>query len=623
MARAIEVDEPPRTGHANRFVLARLLEPGERMRRSARRLRAAIERVLQIGCSRVLPVAIRKRIRLCNVIAFGGALIMAIWAVVEVVAGTRMSVLWELGFAGGFLGVLGFSASGLHRVARLLLIVIANVCVFAGAVLFTEPSGGMLPFFALAALPLLLFGRDEWVPATLGAALPALLLALCKTGVAARYLVVQPRPAPSWYFAANAVTTLVLAFLVPFFFFRSNLKAEASLQRIGQEKLKRVIDADLIGVVRGRLSGRIEDANGTFLSLLGYTRADLAAGALDLRMLLPGDGEDLELAELPSRCVFERLCRRKDGTSVPTLVGIAHLDGHDAENGGDDDEIIGFVLDHTAQKHLETQRAALHDSREALRLRDLFNSIASHELKTPLTALLLNLGLLRAHLEKETPEESPLRTQLARCQTAAARMGNLIHALLDVAQIHRGRFTLALRRTELVEAVRTVVSGFEADRTEGTPPIAVQSAGPFTAEVDPLRFDQVVTNLLSNAVKYGDGHPIEVRISHVLAGDLAHLEVIDGGRGIDAKTAERIFEPFQRGDTMEPIPGMGLGLYVVKMIVDGHGGRVAVDSAPGRGSRFIVDLPCAHAGSRANGQGANGQGANGLGANGLGAAAHA
>jgi signal transduction histidine kinase len=284
-------------------------------------------------------------------------------------------------------------------------------------------------------------------------------------------------------------------------------------------------------------------------------------------------------------------------------VGIARLDGQDAESG-EEDEIIGFVLDHTAQKHLEAQRAALHDSREALRLRDLFNSIASHELKTPLTALLLNLGLMRAHLEKETAEGSPLRTQLARCQTAAARMGDLIAALLDVAQIHRGRLTLDLRRTDLPEAVRTVVSGFEAGRNEGTPAIAVQAAGPFTAEVDPLRFDQVVTNLLSNAVKYGEGHPIEIRIHHDRTADLAHLEVIDGGRGIDPKTAERIFEPFQRGNAMEPIPGMGLGLYVVKMIVDGHGGRVAVDSAPGHGSRFIVDLPCAHNGARAGGQAA-------------------
>ncbi len=256
--------------------------------------------------------------------------------------------------------------------------------------------------------------------------------------------------------------------------------------------------------------------------------------------------------------------------------------------------MIGFLLDLTAQKHLEAQREMLHDSREALRLRDLFNSIASHELKTPLTALLLNLRLLRSRLEKETPGESPLRTQVVRCQSAAVRMGELIHTLLDVAQIHRGRFTLHLRETEVVESVRNVVSGFEVGRRSDLRRIAVRSDGPFTADLDPVRFEQVVTNLLSNAVKYGDGKPIEVRVNHDRAADSAHLEVIDEGPGIAPDMAEKIFEPFQRATSMEPIPGMGLGLYVVKMIVEGHGGRIAVDSQPGHGSRFIVDLPCAH-----------------------------
>ncbi|HEY6478013.1 MAG TPA: PAS domain-containing sensor histidine kinase [Polyangia bacterium] len=558
--------------------------------------RRALDRVVRIGVREGLPVNAAKRIRLCNVIALGGSVIMAGWAAVEAIAGARGCVAWELGFMAAFLGVLGASAAGAPRLARLLLLSTANACVLAGAVLFTEPSGGLLPFFAMAALPLLLFSPGDWTSPALGAALPALLLVACKTGLAAALLSVHPKPAPLWYFGANAATTFVLAFLVPFFFFRSNLKAEVSLQRIGQEKLKRVIDADLIGVVRGRLSGRIEDANGTFLCLLGYTRQDLAAGLLDLRMIAPPGSSEAELAPLGPSAVYERICRRKDGTTVPTLVGIARLDGAGGEPTDDgNDEVIGFVLDLTAQKRVDAQRALLDDSREALRLRDLFNSIASHELKTPLTALLLNLRLLRERVEREHTDDATLRRQVARCESAAARMGELIHTLLDVAQIHRGKLTLNVRDTEVVEAVRNVVSGFEEGRTAGAHRIAVRADGPFTARVDPLRFDQVVANLLSNAVKYGAGEPIEVRVNHDRAGDLAHLEVIDGGPGIDPGMAEKIFEPFQRATSMEPIPGLGLGLYVVKMIVDEHGGRIAVDSHLGHGTRFIVDLPCAHA----------------------------
>jgi signal transduction histidine kinase len=290
--------------------------------------------------------------------------------------------------------------------------------------------------------------------------------------------------------------------------------------------------------------------------------------------------------------VYELTCRRKDGTMVSVLVGVALLDESN-------DEVVGFVLDLTAQKSLESQRTMLHDSREALRLRDLFNSIASHELKTPLTALLLSLQLLSHKLEREAPGHASLRTQIARCETAATRMGDLIDALLDVAYIHRGRLTLNVHEMDVVEAVRRVASGFEIGKNGGSNggacTISVCAEGSVTAQLDSVRFDQIVSNLVSNAVKYGAGKPIEIRVRHDRDANVAHLEVIDAGPGIDPCMREKIFEPFQRATAMEPIPGLGLGLYVVKLIVDGHGGRIAVDSELGHGTRFIVDLPCAGA----------------------------
>ncbi len=606
MASLSHVERDPRHGNA----AAGLLHLRERMRRALRRnrtwIRAArslrprgltwadrfapltrtIDRAVRTGMDRALPVGTQKRIRLCNVLTIGGGAIMAIWAYVEASFGDRTVLPWELAFTAGFLAVLVLNASGAHRAARLLLIVSANICVFAGALLFTAPSGGILPFFAMAGISLLLFGPHEWRLAALSAALPVLLFAACKSGLAASWLGVQPRRAPDWYFAANAATTFALAFLVPFFFFRSNLRAEAALQRLGQEKLKRVIDADLIGVVRGRLSGRIEDANDTFLSLLGFTREDLAAGALDIRMIAPLEPFQTELHRHGPASVYERSCRGKNGKKVPALVGMAFLDESD-------DEVVGFVLDLTAQKHVESQRTLLQDSREALRLRDLFNSIASHELKTPLTALLLSLQLMSRRLEKEVPTSSTLRSQVLRCESAATRMGDLIHALLDVAQIHRGRLTLNVQQTDVVDAVRKVVSGFEVSKDGNNHRIVVHADGSVSAKLDPLRFDQVVTNLLSNAVKYGAGQPIEVRVDQGPAADSAHIEVIDHGPGIEPAMKEKIFEPFQRATSTEPIPGLGLGLYVVKLIVESHGGQIALDSEQGHGARFIVDLPCA------------------------------
>ena len=109
----------------------------------------------------------------------------------------------------------------------------------------------------------------------------------------------------------------------------------------------------------------------------------------------------------------------------------------------------------------------------------------------------------------------------------------------------------------------------------------MEATGAVTAAVDALRFEQVVTNLLSNAIKYGDGKPIEVRVARDATADAAHLEVIDHGPGIAPDMTEKIFEPFRRAvSSSEPIPGLGLGLYVVKTIVDGHGGKINVQASP-------------------------------------------
>ena len=526
---------------------------------------------------------------------------MAPWFAVEALFGDKSLLPWEAGFLASFLAVLVLNAAHASRAARIVLIATANGCVLAGALPFDASAGGTLPFLTLAALPLLLFGPQERRMLILGAALPLLLFAICETGAAVRLLAIHPRPPPRWYFAANAASAFAIAFVIPFFFYRANLKAEASLERLGQAKLRRVIDSNLIGVVRGRLSGRIEEANDTFLTLLGYTRQDLAAGVLDLGTLAPDDsfdpGHPRALADLPKRgrsSVYERVLVRKDGTTVPALVGVTLLD--DARDDGGQDEVAGFVLDLTAQKRVDAQKAMLRETEEALRLRDLFNSIASHELKTPLTALMLSLQVLRRCLDREASPSSTLRAQVKRCESSAGRMGELIHTLLDVAQIHDGRLNLAVREMDVGEAVGRIAGGFEANGTGCSPQIDVQTEGPVIARLDSLRFDQLLTNLLSNAIKYGAGKPIEVRVGRDPTADVARLEVIDHGPGIEPEMAEKIFEPFQRAASIaQTIPGLGLGLYVVKMIVDGHGGRVHVESQPGEGARFVVELPCAAA----------------------------
>ena len=108
---------------------------------------------------------------------------------------------------------------------------------------------------------------------------------------------------------------------------------------------------------------------------------------------------------------------------------------------------------------------------------------------------------------------------------------------------------------------------------------------------DRLRLEQVFGNLLSNAIKYGGGHPIEVAVSRNGNGHTAKLEVTDHGIGISAEDQARLFNRFERAVSIESFGGLGLGLYITRQIVTAHGGTIRVESQPGAGATFVVELP--------------------------------
>ncbi len=121
--------------------------------------------------------------------------------------------------------------------------------------------------------------------------------------------------------------------------------------------------------------------------------------------------------------------------------------------------------------------------------------------------------------------------------------------------------------------------------------MSIECPAPVYGQWDPARLDQVITNLVVNASKYGAGKPIRIRIER--AGDLARLAVIDRGIGIDPARRPYIFDRFERAVTATSYKGLGLGLYIARSIVVAHGGSITVESEPGVGSTFTVDLPCA------------------------------
>jgi signal transduction histidine kinase len=233
----------------------------------------------------------------------------------------------------------------------------------------------------------------------------------------------------------------------------------------------------------------------------------------------------------------------------------------------------------------------LRQAQEAVRLRDDFLSVASHELKTPLTPRSLKLeALVRV---AEAVEEPGLSKRLARdvdvMRRQVRRLSDLISDLLDVARISGGRLKLRLEPVELSGLVREVASRFELEAERAGGRLDVRAGEPIVGSWDRLRLEQVVTNLLSNAVKYGAGKPVHLYVE--AADGQARLRVWDEGIGVEPRHLARIFEKFERAVSERHYGGLGLGLYITQQIIQALGGSISVESAPDQGASFTVLLP--------------------------------
>jgi signal transduction histidine kinase len=237
---------------------------------------------------------------------------------------------------------------------------------------------------------------------------------------------------------------------------------------------------------------------------------------------------------------------------------------------------------------------------EAVRVRQDFLSIAGHELKTPLTSVMLNVHAVDTSLRAGARADDPRLT--ARWQALVRQVGRLeglVNQLLDVSRITAGKMVLMPEPIDLGELVREVVDRFAPApgiASESAAAIEVRVAGRVEGVWDRLRVEQILTNLLSNAVKYGAGRPITVEVGAAGPGDDAEVwfAVRDLGIGMSTDELGRIFGRFERGVPERNYGGLGLGLWIVRQVVDAMGGTIAVDSAPERGSTFTVRLPRRH-----------------------------
>jgi predicted ATPase/signal transduction histidine kinase len=241
------------------------------------------------------------------------------------------------------------------------------------------------------------------------------------------------------------------------------------------------------------------------------------------------------------------------------------------------------------------------EAQEAIRLRDEFLSIASHELNTPLATLRLLVEGLETQDMASNPELLSRTMHVLSRQTR--RLVGLVAELLNVTRISAGPLHLQLERVDLQGVVTDVVERFSQELSRAQCKVSVRAASPVVGLWDRGRLEQVLTNLLSNAIKFGAGRPIQIAVEGTAAG-LARLEVTDEGIGIPADQINRIFGRFSRAVSATHYGGLGLGLYIVSQIVRAFGGSVQVTSGEGLGSTFTVELPLdsstvtAHPGNR-------------------------
>ena len=332
-----------------------------------------------------------------------------------------------------------------------------------------------------------------------------------------------------------------------------------------------VVDTTTCRVIRGNAAARVADlqpatGSAAYVLLPPHGRADAAELARYL-VACAGAAEGIEITwHTPDRpLTFRAFCRR-----------LPNLDGQPAL------ALLTFL-------DISRQKAAEEELRQALEARDEFFSVATHELKDPLFSLQLSIQLLRRSALKLGEIPAHVLQHLEVSERQAARLARLVENLLDVARIVNHRVRLDAEAVDLCALARETIARFQARADEAGTPLAIETCDPLIGYFDRLKLEQVLGNLLANALKYGAAQPVAVRVRG--EGETAFLEVEDRGVGIAPEDQERIFHRFERASQGYRKESLGLGLYIVRSLVEAHGGTVRLRSTLGQGSTFTVELP--------------------------------
>ncbi len=223
---------------------------------------------------------------------------------------------------------------------------------------------------------------------------------------------------------------------------------------------------------------------------------------------------------------------------------------------------------------------------EALAMKHEFICVASHELKTPLTALKLQVEMAKRVMDNHGVDAiSPgkVRSIINRTHQDVLRLSRLVDDLLDASRINSGKFTMKYEYFNLEDFMEDFTQRMSHQR------IRMTIHAPVMVKWDKFRIEQVIINLLNNAFRYGNGSEVDLDVS--TGGNLVFIKVRDYGPGISQECQKKIFARFECGDMDRATEGLGLGLYISQEIIKHHNGKIVLNSELGKGSTFELQIP--------------------------------
>ncbi len=356
--------------------------------------------------------------------------------------------------------------------------------------------------------------------------------------------------------------------------------------KLAQDHLKIIFENVDEGILVQDANFNVTFANKTAARMAGFSTPEewMSKKALvDYHEYLREDGSPFPSDLLPSRRVLRgeknigetiiKFRNTKTGEVKTSAVSSRAI----CDEFGTPVEAVSLFRDITDKLRIETEL------RDALQAKDLFFSVASHEFRTPMTALRLNSQLIQLTYPQISMEA------ISKMDRQVHKLSKLVDEMLDISRITRGKLELRKKQINLAQLTREVVFGMMDQLKLAGMAVNINLSENVMGLWDPDRLEQVLENLITNAMRYARKAPLYVKLTS--DEKTAFLEVCDQGPGIPSEYHERIFNQFERLGAGSDRGGLGLGLYIVKEIVTLHGGKISVSNLNTGGARFLIELP--------------------------------